>query len=143
MFTKSVTQFSSGYGGAGGGGLGFVVLFSSWWWTYRSSFGDESPMLVNAPFVAASSKAEVTWSGVGNGFAVLLVSEAAVADTAPHTDSPSPLPSPTADERYAAAAPATCGHAIEVPLIVRVASSSPIHALFTFEPGAKISTHEP
>ena len=42
-----------------------------------------------------------------------------------------------------AAAPATCGEAIEVPLIVRVAVVEPIQADKIPEPGAKRSKHEP
>ena len=142
MFTVRVTQFSSGYGGAGGGGSGLVVLLSSWWCTYSSSFGEPSPGFCTAPLVAASSSAVVTWSGVGIG-CVAFVAETAAIETSPQIELPKPAVSATADDRYAAAAPATCGHAIEVPLMVRVASSSPIQADFTSEPGAKISTHSP
>ena len=42
-----------------------------------------------------------------------------------------------------AASPATCGEAIEVPEIVRVADEPPIHADVILEPGAQRSTHDP
>ena len=42
-----------------------------------------------------------------------------------------------------AAAPATCGDAIEVPLIELVAVSLVRHAEVIDEPGAKMSTQEP
>lgn len=42
-----------------------------------------------------------------------------------------------------AAAPATCGQAIDVPLIVAVAVSEEIPTDFTDDPGAKTSTQEP
>ena len=45
--------------------------------------------------------------------------------------------------RYSAIAPATCGVAIEVPLIVFVAVSLVIHAEVMLEPGAKMSRHVP
>ena len=41
------------------------------------------------------------------------------------------------------ATPATCGAAIDVPEIVFVAEVEVCHADVMFEPGAKISTHEP
>ena len=119
-----------------------VVLFSSWWCTYRSSFGEPAPneSAASAPLVAASSSAAATSSGVGG--APLAFAFAAVAETSPHADPPA-LDGAMALDRYAAAAPATCGHAMLVPLIVLVASSSPIQADFTSEPGAKMSTHAP
>ena len=46
-------------------------------------------------------------------------------------------------ERMSAAAPATCGVAMLVPLIVLVAESEEDHAPRTLEPGAKMSTHGP
>ena len=45
--------------------------------------------------------------------------------------------------RKSAATPATCGLAIEVPLIVLVSLSLPIQAEVISEPGAKTSTQEP
>ena len=42
-----------------------------------------------------------------------------------------------------AARPATCGEAIDVPEIVRVAEELPIHADVMFVPGAQRSTHDP
>jgi len=42
-----------------------------------------------------------------------------------------------------AAAPATKGDAIDVPLVVLVAASSKIPADLILDPGAKILTHEP
>jgi len=47
------------------------------------------------------------------------------------------------DCRYLAAAPATCGVAIEVPLIVFVAVSLVSHADVMLVPGAKMSTMLP
>jgi hypothetical protein len=45
--------------------------------------------------------------------------------------------------RWRAAAPATCGVAIDVPLIVLVAESPVCHAEAMLEPGAKMSRQEP
>ena len=45
--------------------------------------------------------------------------------------------------RYSAAAPAVCGEAIDVPLMVFVASSPVFHALVMFTPGANQSTQFP
>ena len=45
--------------------------------------------------------------------------------------------------RISAAAPATCGDAIEVPLIVFVAVSDVRHADVMLEPGAKMSRQVP
>src|SRR5829696_7298230 len=45
--------------------------------------------------------------------------------------------------RYNAAAPATCGEAMEVPLSARVAVDPPTHADFTSTPGANRSTQPP
>jgi hypothetical protein len=42
-----------------------------------------------------------------------------------------------------AARPATCGEAIDVPEMVRVADEPPIHADVMLVPGAQRSTHEP
>ena len=42
-----------------------------------------------------------------------------------------------------AASPATCGEAIEVPEMVRVADEPPIHADVMFVPGAQRSTQDP
>src|SRR5215207_1467157 len=52
-------------------------------------------------------------------------------------------PAPGLVERYSAAAPATCGEAIDVPLIVLVALSLPIQAEVIATPGASMSTQEP
>lgn len=46
-------------------------------------------------------------------------------------------------ESSCAAAPATCGAAIEVPLIVLVAVSEVAHAALMPEPGARMSTQRP
>ncbi len=46
-------------------------------------------------------------------------------------------------DRYSAAAPTTCGVAIEVPLIVLVAVSLVFQAEVMFEPGAKMSRQVP
>ncbi len=45
--------------------------------------------------------------------------------------------------RYKAAAPTTCGVAMDVPLMVLVAVLLPIHAEVMFTPGARILTHDP
>ena len=45
--------------------------------------------------------------------------------------------------RYSAAAPTTCGVAIEVPLNVSVASSAAMPADVTFTPGAQMSRQPP
>src|ERR1700694_3205841 len=45
--------------------------------------------------------------------------------------------------RYSAIVPATCGVAIDVPLIVFVADALPIHADLMFTPGALMSTQLP
>ena len=45
--------------------------------------------------------------------------------------------------RTRAAAPATCGAAIEVPLRVTVSDVPVIEAASIDEPGAKMSTHDP
>jgi hypothetical protein len=52
-------------------------------------------------------------------------------------------PAPAELLRYRAAAPATCGAAIEVPLIVLVASGEVYHAEVIEEPGARMSTQRP
>jgi hypothetical protein len=49
----------------------------------------------------------------------------------------------SSDSRMSAAAPATCGAAMDVPLSVREAVSDLMHADRTSTPGAKISMHEP
>lgn len=49
---------------------------------------------------------------------------------------------PSSTSRYAAR-PATWGHAIEVPEMVRVAVEEPTQALVTLTPGAKTSTTSP
>ena len=46
-------------------------------------------------------------------------------------------------DRYTAAAPATCGDAIDVPLIVAVAVLLVMYADVMDEPGALMSTHVP
>jgi len=45
--------------------------------------------------------------------------------------------------RYSAAVPATCGVAIDVPLMVFVAVLLPIHAELMFTPGALMCTQLP
>jgi hypothetical protein len=67
------------------------------------------------PFVLISSKVLVTWSTVASGVSA----------------------------RMRADAPATCGHAIEVPLSVLVAESLRCPADRILEPGAKMSMHFP
>src|SRR5712691_2571300 len=67
---------------------------------YRSRFGEPEPTLVNRSVVALLTTPAWTSAGVALGNAL----------------------------RYSAAAPATCGVAIEVPLIVLVAVSLVIHA---------------
>src|SRR3989441_11045162 len=67
------------------------------------------------PGLALPISASCTWAGVADG----LVS------------------------RYRAAAPATCGVAMDVPLMVLVARSPVSQSDVVFTPGAKISTHGP
>src|SRR6266571_3726482 len=62
---------------------------------YRSRFGDPVPMLASTPLVALLVKARATSAGEAAGFV----------------------------SRYSAAAPATWGEAIEVPLKIAVATS--------------------
>ena len=81
----------------------------------RSRFGDPVPALVILFGVALSFNALSTAAGVAEGFA----------------------------SRYRAATPATCGAAIEVPLIVFVAVLLVYHAEVMLEPGAKMSTQVP
>src|SRR6266571_2706295 len=67
------------------------------------------------PGVAFPVSAAVTWAGVADGFV----------------------------SRYRAAAPATCGVAIDVPLIVFVDWSPLFQSDVVFTPGAKMSTQGP
>ena len=83
--------------------------------TYSSPFGDAGPALVTTPRVEAPTRPAETSAGVD----------------AVHT------------LRYAAATPATCGDAIDVPEMVLLAPGPPTHALVMEEPGANRSRHEP
>src|SRR5688572_20749487 len=80
-----------------------------------SRFGEPLPGLPTTPVVAALVSALVTCAAVNDGFAA----------------------------RTSAAAPATCGAAIDVPLIVFVAVLLVCQAEVMLTPGAKMSTHEP
>ena len=82
---------------------------------YSSLFGEPVPALVTLPVVASATMASRTWVGVSAGLFA----------------------------RYSAATPATCGVAIEVPLIVPVLVSLFLVDERTFEPGAKMSTQVP
>ena len=82
---------------------------------YARRFGDPVPANRTAFGVAAPMIAACTWDGV----AFVCV------------------------DRYAAAMPATCGVAIDVPSSVDVAESLVYQADTTSVPGAKTSTHEP
>jgi hypothetical protein len=70
--------------------------------------GDPAERLVTLPEVALEASALATCAGVADGFT----------------------------DRNSAAAPVTCGVAIEVPLIVFVAVSLVAHAEVMFTPGA-------
>ncbi len=82
---------------------------------YRRRFGDPVPGLVTLPVVALPSSAVSTCAGVADVFVC----------------------------KYSAAAPTTCGVAIDVPLIVLVAVALVDHAEVMLEPGAKMSTQVP
>src|SRR4051794_18301459 len=82
---------------------------------YSSLFGEPVPADLTTPLSALVTSASRTWAGVQAGWA-------------PSTS---------------ATAPATCGLAIEVPLITAVAVSPVYDAEVIFTPGAKTSTHVP
>ena len=82
---------------------------------YKRLAGDPMPALMTMFAVALFSNAVATAAGVAKG-------------------------SPA---RYSAAAPATCGAAIEVPLIVFVAVVDENQDDVMLTPGAKRSTHDP
>src|SRR5690606_13894925 len=83
--------------------------------TCRRRFGEPLPGLPTAPETEFASSAEVTWAGVAEGLSA----------------------------RYRAAAPATCGVAIEVLEMLLVALSPVCQAEVMDEPGAKMSRFEP
>lgn len=83
--------------------------------TNRRRFGEPEPGLPTTPVVALLTRKFVTWLGLQLGFA----------------------------DRTSAAAPATCGEAIDVPLAVRVAVLLVYHAEGMFTPGAKMSRQLP
>ena len=78
-------------------------------------FGDPDPAPVTTFGVLAAINAVATAAGVAVGFTL----------------------------RYSAATPATCGEAMDVPLIVFVAVVLVFHDDVMLEPGAKMSTHVP
>src|SRR5690242_8809845 len=80
-----------------------------------SLFGEPVPGLVTTPEVALATRALDTVAGVAVGLAA----------------------------RYSAAAPATCGVAIDVPLIVFVAVVLEYQSEVMLTPGAKMSTQVP
>ena len=80
---------------------------------YSSRFGEPEPGLVTTLVVAVEVSADVIAAGAAPGLACSV----------------------------SAAAPATCGDAIEVPLIVFV--RPPVQVDVMPEPGAKMSTHDP
>jgi hypothetical protein len=82
---------------------------------YNRLFGEFAPGLVITPVVAAPLMACATVAGLADG----------------------------CDPKYNAAAPATAGDAIEVPLIVRAETSSPLLSEVTDMPGAKRSRQAP
>ena len=82
---------------------------------YSNLLGDPVPGLDTTLEVAAVVRALTTWLGVAVGFR----------------------------PKYTAAAPATCGDAIEVPLIVLVDAEPVFHVDVIEAPGAKISTAVP
>ena len=83
--------------------------------TKSSEFGEPAPISVNAPDVALSLMRDATCAGERFG----------------------------CDSRMRAAAPATCGAAIDVPLSVAVATSLVEVADVIDEPGANTSRHVP
>src|SRR4051812_41096379 len=83
--------------------------------TTSSRFGEPEPGLVTAPPTEPATSASRTCAGDADGFAA----------------------------RYSAAVPATCGVAIDVPLMTAVPSSAALLELVMPTPGAKMSTQEP
>jgi len=83
--------------------------------TKSKPFGDDPPALLTALTVALATTPDITAAGDDVGHAL----------------------------RNAAAAPAACGEAIDVPDKVLVDWDPPIHALRIDEPGAKRSRQEP
>lgn len=83
--------------------------------TYSNPLGDAGPALVTTPRVDAPTSPTATSAGVDDDHTL----------------------------RYAAAAPATCGDAMEVPEIVFVEVGPPTHALVIEEPGANRSRQAP
>ena len=81
----------------------------------RRRLGEPFPALFTTPCVALEVIVEATWEGVAVGFV----------------------------SRYVATTPATCGVAIDVPLIVFVAVSPDPHAEVIETPGANTSTQLP
>jgi hypothetical protein len=78
-------------------------------------FGESAPASPTTPRVAAPNRAAATCVGVSCGWS----------------------------DSHSAATPATCGAAIEVPLIVLLAVSLLVHAEVMPQPGAKMSTQLP
>ena len=103
----------AGAGGAGGGGAGATTVAVPF--TRSRRFGDPAPSPVTTPTVASDTSAPATSDGEADGW----------------------------DCRYRAAAPATCGVDIEVPLATPIAVSSVFQADQIRLPGAKISTQLP
>src|SRR5262249_8322968 len=99
----------------GGGGGGGGGAGASVTSEYSSRLGDPLPAPVTRSGVAELTMALLTVGGVAVGWL----------------------------SRYNAATPATCGVAIDVPLIVLVAVSDVFHADVMLDPGAKTSTHVP
>jgi hypothetical protein len=83
--------------------------------TERSRFAEPVPGLVTTPVVALLASLSRTWAGVRDGLV----------------------------ESTSAAAPATCGDAIDVPLIVLVAVFDEDQSEVMDEPGAKMSRQVP
>src|SRR5690606_535864 len=83
--------------------------------TCSRRLGDPLPGLPTTPEVAAAVRAEETWAGVAEGLSA----------------------------RCRAAAPATCGLAMDVPEMVLVAESLLFQAEVMEEPGANRSSTEP
>src|SRR5690606_5675097 len=100
-------------GGGGGGGGGGVLPPPVF--TNSRRFGEPLPGLLITPVVALLIICDLTWAGVRLGFWA----------------------------RMSAAAPAACGDAIEVPLMVLVALLLVCHAEVIEVPGAKMSTQVP
>jgi len=99
---------------------------------YRRRLGEPVFLSVTTPAVARASMTASTWAGVR-----VVVARASM------TASTSAGVRVESSSRMSAAPPATCGQAIEVPLMVAEAVSVPWPADLMLEPGAKMSRQAP